>query len=72
MNFKRRPALNVALRSCLAFALLSFIAPGSAPAQDQQQQPKTEAPKTTARAHQQTPVPAATPKQEGREAGPVE
>ena len=60
MTSQRRPALNVALHTCLAFALLSFIALGPVSAQEQQQ-PKTEAPKTTTPAPppqlQQTPSP---------------
>ena len=75
MTSQRRPALNVALHTCLAFALLSFIALGPVSAQEPQQ-PKTEAPKTTTPApppqQQQTPSPAPSKTPEGREAGPVE
>jgi Ca-activated chloride channel homolog len=68
MKFQRRPAVKVALVSCLAFALLSFIA--SASAQEQKSPQKEGAPKT----EQATPpqlTPAATPTPQGEEAKDV-
>ena len=61
MKSQRRKALQVALVSCLAFAITSLIAPGLAPAQEQ----KPDAPKA-----QQTPTPQQ--QQQGREVGETE
>lgn len=66
MNFQRSfRAVRIALVSCLAFTVVSLIAPNIVTAQDQKSTQKSDAPKAK-------PTPPVAPNPQGREVGEVE